>query len=166
MVHAGGRPPKTLEEKKRLGNPGKRPLPRPITAIRPVQVEVVNGHGPQTGVELVEALMAAGAGSWIGETDALATLRLVTEAWDERAALRANVEEHGHTQINEKGLEVARPQVAMLREVEKQLSVWLGLLGLNPADRGRLGLAQVQAQKTGLAALREQRALKAGRPAG
>jgi P27 family predicted phage terminase small subunit len=137
-----------------------------VSAITPVQVEMVNGHGPQTGMDLVKALMAAGADQWIGETDALATLRLVKEAWDERKALRELIAEHGYTQHNKDGVVVARPEVAMLREVEKQLTGWLGLLGLNPADRGRLGLAQVKAQATGLAALRAERALKAGRLAG
>jgi len=163
---AMGRPPKTLEEKKRLGNPGKRPLPRPITAIRPVQVEVSSDPEPHTGAELVAALMRAGAGSWIGETDAVATLRLVLQGWDERERLRALIEEHGHTQHNKDGVVIARPEVAMLRELERSLTAWLSQLGLNPADRGRLGLAQVQAKATGLAALREERALKAGRPAG
>jgi P27 family predicted phage terminase small subunit len=136
-----------------------------VTAIRPVQVEVVNGHGPETGLDLVAALMQAGAGSWIGETDALATLRLVKDAWDERAVLRALIAEHGYTQDGQGGVKVARPEVGMLRALEGQLTTWLSQLGLNPADRGRLGLAQVQAKATGLAALREERALKAGRPA-
>ena len=87
MPHAGGRPPKPLEQKMRLGNPGKRRLPRPVTVIAPVDVQVMNGDGPRTGDELVDALMAAGAGSWIGETDALFTLRLVRDGWDERRLL-------------------------------------------------------------------------------
>ena len=108
--------------------------------------------------------MEAGAGTWISETDALVTLRLVTEAWDERAALRGVIAKYGHTTSKRKP--VARPEVKMLRELEKQLTVWLSQLGLNPADRGRLGLAEVKAKATGLAALREEAALKAGRRAG
>lgn len=159
---------KPLEMKLRVGPEGRghRPLPDPVTAITPVQVELVNGHGPKTGLDLVHALMEQGADQWIGSTDALATLRLVKDGWDERLMLRTILEEQGYTQLNDKGVVIARPEVAMLREVEKQLTVWLGLLGLNPADRGRLGLAQVKAKATGLAALREERALKAGRLAG
>lgn len=159
-----GQPPKPVELKKRLGNPGKRPLPSPVTTIRPVQVAVVNGHGPTTGLELVEALMAAGAQDWIGETDALATLRLVKDAWDERRHLREYIEKEGHVVLDDRGNHKANPAVAQLRELERQLTTWLAQLGLNPADRGRLGLAQVQAKATGLAALRSERALKAGRP--
>ena len=71
----------------------------------------------------------------------------------------------GFTQVDKDGKEVARPQVAMLRDVEKQLTLWLSSLGLNPRDRGSLGLTEVRA-KTGLAALRDEVASKAGRPAG
>ena len=162
-----GRPPKPLEEKLRLGNPGGRPLPKPITAIRPVEVEVSDEtrppQRPGTG-RSPHAGPAPEAG--IGETDAIATLRLVLQGWDERERLRAVIEEAGHTQVNEKGVVIARPEVAMLRELERSLTAWFSQLGLNPADRGRLGLAQVQAKATGLAALRQERALKAGRPAG
>jgi P27 family predicted phage terminase small subunit len=160
-----GRPPKPIEQKKRLGNPGKRPLPDPVLAVVPADVTHINGHGPKDGMELVQALMDAGAKEWVSETDALATMRLVKEAWDERARLKDIIDEEGYTQIV-KDRVWARPEVSMLREVEKQLTVWLAQLGLNPADRGRLGLAKVQAKATGLAALREERALKAGRPAG
>jgi len=163
-----GPQPKPLEEKKRLGNLGKKgPLPNPITIIKPVEAAVAKAEGPQTGAELFDALMAAGAGSWIGESDALALLRMVTDAWDERATLREVIAEKGYTQPDyKKGTDVARPEVAMLRELERNLTSWLAQLGLNPAARGQLGLAQVQAKATGLAALREAAALKAGRRAG
>ena len=155
MPHAGGRPPKPLEEKIRLGNPGKRKLPTPVTVIAPIDVQVMTGDGPQTGDELVEAIMAAGAAAWISETDALFTLRLVKDGWDERRQLRRVIDEEGHTQyvvrLDRAGNEVggritARPEVAMLRELEKQLTTWLSQLGLNPSDRGRLGLGRVQAR--------------------
>ena len=83
-------------------------------------------------------------------------LRASTTVWGSVTNLK------GHTQVVE-GRIYARPEVAMLRELEKRLTTWLGLLGLNPADRGRLGLAQVRTKATGLAALREEVALKARR---
>ena len=131
-------------------------------SIRPVDVETLSDDGPETRLELVEALMAAGAGEWISEVDALTTLRLVKDAWDERAVLRGVIAREGHTQEVD-GRIWARPEVGMLRELEKRLTTWLGLLGLDPADRGRLGLAQVKAKPTGLAALRAGLATKAGR---
>jgi len=165
-----GRPRKPLEEKRRLGNLSKVPLPNPVTSLKPVDVKVITNDGPRDGDELVQALMAAGAATWIGETDALATLRLVRDAWDERQVLRDLIAKHGYTDVatSDRGgsRPIARPEVAMLRDVEKQITVWLGQLGLNPSDRGRLGLAEVRAKATGLSALREERALKAGRHAG
>lgn len=160
-----GRRPKPIEEKRRLGNPGKRPLPNPVTAIKPVEVEVVTGGAPQSGKELVDALMAAGAAAWVSETDALATLRLLQDGWDERARLREHIAEHGYS-YSVNGRIYARPEAGAIRELEKQITVWLSQLGLNPSDRGRLGLAEVKAKATGLAALREERAAKAGRRAG
>jgi len=162
MPRKPGPAPKPIELKKRLGNPGRRPLPEPVVSIRPFEVEAFGDDGPKTGLELVEALMAAGADGWISEVDALTTLRLVKDAWDERGTLREIIAREGHTQEVE-GRIWARPEVGMLRELEKGLTTWLGLLGLDPADRGRLGLAQVQAKPTGLAALREEVAAKAGR---
>jgi len=151
--------------KKRRGNPGRRPLPEPVKALTPFDAGLLNGHGPEDGMALVDAILAAGAREWIGETDALAMLRLVKDAWDERSRLREIIATEGHTFERDDRI-WPRPEVAMLRELEKILTTWLGLLGLDPVDRGRLGLALVKAKATGLAALREERALKAGRLAG
>jgi phage terminase small subunit len=41
---------------------------------------------------------------------------------------------------------VANPAVAMLADVEKRLVHMASLLGLTPADRTRMGLAEVKAQ--------------------
>ena len=162
MPRKPGPAPKPIELKRKLGNPGRRPLPEPLAVIRPVDVEAFGADGPRTGMELVEALMAAGADEWISQTDALTTLRLLRDGWDERAHLRGIIAREDHTQEVE-GRMYARPEVGMLRELEQRLTTWLGLLGLNPADRGRLGLAQVKAKPTGLAALRAGLATKAGR---
>ena len=83
-----------------------------------------------------------------------------------RLAERARAFEKAHRGAISNGPPKAADLAAMLRELERQLTTWLAQLGLNPADRGRLGLALVQAKATGLAALREERALKAGRRAG
>ena len=163
-----GRPPKPVEVKRRLGNPGQRPLPNPITAIAPYEV-ITGTVEPRNGEELVQALLAAGAAAWIGSTDQLATLRLVQEGWDAREHLRSVLAEHGwsySSTVIGGGLRwYPRPEAQQLADLEKRLTTWLSQLGLNPADRGRLGLAQVKA-KSKLEEIRERHARLVGRPAG
>lgn len=167
-----GPAPQPIEVKRRRGNPGKRSLPNPVTTIAPITVITRPQDEPADGTELIAALLAAGAAAWIGTTDQLATLTLLRDGWDTRAHLRRVLTDEGWSYMasSEQGGErwYPRPEAAQLRDLEKQITVWLSQLGLNPADRGRLGLAQVKAQSK-LEGMRERRARlvsAAGRPAG
>lgn len=145
-----GRPPKPLELKRKLGNPGQRPLPTPVTAIAPITVITRPSDEPEDGDALVRALLDAGAAAWIGTTDQLAVLRMVRDGWDRRRNLLAYINENGssYPSSSEKGGDrwYPRPEVAELRDLEKQITLWLSSLGLDPASRGRLGVAEVKAQ--------------------
>ena len=150
-----GRPRKTDEEKRRLGNPGKGPLTRLPTL-------------PLTDGDLTGALGA----TWLRESDA-PTIHLVQEAWDERLRLTDHIKEHGHVvtvPVFKAGELVAtsvepNPAVKMLRDLEKNLTVWLSQLGLNPSDRGKLGVAEVKV-KSKVQEMEERRAKLLGRTAG
>jgi P27 family predicted phage terminase small subunit len=161
-----GRPPKPVELKRRLGNPGKRALPKPVTALAPVTV--VEVAAPTSGADLATALLDAGAGTWIGQTDRLGLLSLLVDAWDERAALRADLAANGwaYTSYSKVAGEQRkiRPEVVRLEKLEKQITSWLSLLGLTPTDRTRLGVAEVRARSTleELRARREERGRRAG----
>ena len=162
-----GRPPMPVELKRRLGNPGKRPLPDPVTVLAPLSV-IDRPATPDDGEALIAALLEAGAAAWIGTTDQLATLRLLQDGWDRRARLMTDIDRHGHTYAatGQGGTRhYPRPEVAILRDLERQITVWLSQLGLNPADRGRLGLAQVKARSK-LEELRDRRARMVGPRAG
>lgn len=50
-----------------------------------------------------------------------------------------------------------RPETIALDELEKRIAAWLAALGLTPADRSRLGVAEVKARSK-LEALRDRRA--------
>lgn len=129
----GGRPPKPIEEKRRLGNPGKRRLPKAnLVALAPVHVLPATPD-PASGEELVARILETPASAWISEPDRLALLPLLAEAWDERKRLLVNP--------------VYTPAfVSRLGQLERNLTTWLSLLGLTPTDRSRLGVAEVKAR--------------------
>jgi P27 family predicted phage terminase small subunit len=72
---------------------------------------------------------------------------LLCELADRRVELLSHIAEHGWTVVRPgDGHMVANPAVAMLADVEKRLVHMASLLGLTPADRTRMGLAEVKAQ--------------------
>ena len=144
-----GRPPKPIELKRRLGNPGKRPLPDPVTVL-PSVVKAEEAPAYTSGTQLLQAVLDAGASAWIGPTD-VAAQRLVT-LWDDLEAARA-LWRDTPTEANFKAY----------LGLSKEVTVCLSSLGLDPTARGRLGLAQVKARSK-LEEMRDRR--RAGHRAG
>lgn len=135
-----GRPPKPIEEKRRLGNPGKRALPN---ANEVVPLEAANGVPDplrplgKMGLDFWERTWTVGM-NWISPKADIELMMMTAEMIDERAILR-NLVFQDRTGD--------RPKLrAGLRELEKQIQSNLALLGLSPADRARLGLAEVKRQ--------------------
>jgi len=156
-----GRPTKPVELKRMLGNPGKRPLRTPITALAPI-VTLPHPIAELTGTAFVQQLLDAGASAWISTTDQLGVLTLLGDAWDERRTLRAAamvVPDGMDPKTLRAWGESTRKE---LRDLEKQITAWLSLLGLTPTDRSRLGVAEVKA-RTKLEELRERRESRGGR---
>src|SRR3990167_5053042 len=110
-----GRPSKPVEQKRRLGNPGKRPLPKGLMVMPPVALEVL-AEGP-----IIQALVDAGAAPWIGATDA-PTVRLAQRLWDDMERLRAALD-----------VEFTTGGFNAYRDVVKELRACLSLLGLSPS---------------------------------
>lgn len=131
-----GRPPKPIERKRRAGNPGKRSLPAAsnLAAVPAITAEI---HELPVGVAL-DAVLGEGR-AWLAATDA-PLVAMLREGLEERESLRAAVMA-GHGDRSD------------LRALDKQVASQLSLLGFSPADRARLGLAEVKAQST-LAKLR------------
>lgn len=141
-----GPPPIPNERKRRLGNPSRRPLPDPATMTAlSAAVEPVPRHLGTEGRELWEA--ASQGAVWLAPTD-LPLLMLAGELADRRAALATALYEEGPTIANPSGRMVANPLLGALATVERQLVDMLSLLGLTPADRTRLGVAEVRATNT------------------
>lgn len=136
MARPTGRPPKPLEEKVRLGNPGKRALPdrANLTALPAAQ-------GPpdparplgSAGRALWDRVWGAGA-TWLAQLVDAEQVLILCEQADERAQLRVQVLRDGNWRDR-----------AALRALDSQVLDGLAVLGFNPVDRSRLGVAEVKA---------------------
>ena len=139
-----GRPPKPIEQKRRLGNPGKRPLPAAGSlALVPADSDAIDDLGP-----LGRALIEAGAGAWLSKADQAALIPLLEKTWDEYETLRARwiASDFSNETVMKR-----------LGKVEDVLTRCLSLAGLTPVDRSRLGVAEVKARSK-LEELMERRA--------
>lgn len=122
-----GRPAKPTELKRRLGNPGKRPLGA-LAVIPAVDIAQI-ADGP-----IVQALVDSGAAAWIGVTDG-PTVRLAQRLWDDMERLRSALDAEWNKDVH-------ATYIATVKELRSCLS----LLGLSPSDRSRLGVAEVKAR--------------------
>lgn len=139
-------PPKPNEVKRRTGNPGKRPLPKPTNVVAlPMAHETPEPPRPlgPEGRKLWDRIWAAGS-AWISPSTDLDHVTILCETMDERTALRLTVLRGSDW----------RDRVA-LRQIDHQLVTLLSSLAFNPTERTRLGLAEVKAQSK-LAELRER----------
>jgi hypothetical protein len=144
-------PPKPIEQKRLVGNPGRRPLPDSESTIT-----LYSGSREplvplgEAGRALWDAVFSEGE-LWISPRTDVAWLQVVCELLDRREVLKA---EWMADPTN-------RPVNMSLLETEKLLQSGLGLLGFTPTDRSRLGVAEVKA-KSKLEELMERRANRTG----
>lgn len=118
-----------------LGNPGKRALPNNTLAI-PMVTEAPEPHRPllKYGQELWDKVWNMGA-TWISPNTDTELLLMTCEMIDERWNLRVKVMQTDDARLR-RGL----------RELDRQIVSNLSLLGFSPADRSRLGVAEVKAR--------------------
>jgi len=143
-----GRPSKPIEQKRLLGNPGKRALPDESSVIMLPQVNTVpEPTRPllRYGQELWDRIWGMGA-TWVSDKTDLELLMMTCEMIDERWNLRVKVMQNDDARMR-RGL----------RELDRQIVSNLSLLGFTPSDRARLGVAEVKA-KSKLEELMERRA--------
>lgn len=132
-----GRPPKPIEQKRLIGNPGKRPLPKPSEVIVLPAIEQ-RPEPPRPlgtwGTELWDRIWSMGM-TWVSPISDIDLLMMICEMIDERVNLRVQV------------LRDNRPEDRRaLRQLDAQLIQGLSLLGFTPTDRSRLGIAEVKRQ--------------------
>ena len=132
-----GRPAKPIEQKRLLGNPGKRALPDEDSVIlleRAEEIPEPTRPLLKYGQELWDRIWGMGA-TWVSDKTDIELLMMTCEMIDERWNLRVKVMQNDDPRMR-RGL----------RELDRQIVSNLSLLGFTPTDRSRLGVAEVKAQ--------------------
>lgn len=142
-----GRPPVPAERKRKLGNPGQRPMPAladvvPIAPLPATQGDVP-AHLGTSGRALWEHVTAGAV--WLAVSDS-PTLLLVCEKYDRRADFVKELAAGKPVLFTDKGYAYANPLVGMLSTIETEIAKLLAALGLTPTDRTRMGVAEVKAK--------------------
>jgi hypothetical protein len=130
-----GRPSKPIEQKRLLGNPGKRALPKAGEVVVLEQTgDIPEPPRPllKYGQELWDRVWSMGA-TWVSQKSDLELLVMTCEMIDERWNLRVKVMQSDDAAMR-RGL----------RELDRQIVSNLSLLGFTPSDRARLGVAEVK----------------------
>lgn len=129
-----GRPAKPIEQKRKLGNPGRRPLPdqNELEVLEPAD-GIPEPPRPllEPGKKLWERVWGAGIG-WISPVSDIELLLMTCEMVDERWNLRIKVMQTDNMQMARR-----------LDNLSRIIAANLSLLGFSPSDRSRLGLAEV-----------------------
>lgn len=131
-----GRPTKPIEQKRLLGNPGRRPLPESSALVQINGVtEIPEPARPllKYGREFWDKIWSMGS-TWISFNSDSELLLMTCEMIDERWNLRIKVMQSDEPRLR-RGL----------RELDRQIISNLSLLGFTPSDRSRLGVAEVKA---------------------
>lgn len=131
-----GRPSKPVEIKRKLGNPSKRPLPeQSAIQLFDAVVSVPEPARPllKYGREFWDKVWANGL-SWISANTDAELLLMTCELVDERWNLRVRVMQSNDWR-----------ERRALRELDDRIIRNLSLLGFTPADRSKLGVAEVKA---------------------
>jgi len=131
-----GRPPKPTEVKRKLGNPGGRKLPNQgeIQMFEPVS-SLPEPARPllKYGREFWDKVWRNGL-QWISVNTDSELLLMTCELVDERWNLRVRVMQSNDWR-----------ERRALRELDDRIIRNLSLMGFTPADRSRLGVAEVKA---------------------
>jgi hypothetical protein len=127
-------PSKPIEQKRALGNPGKRALKQPAEYIEGGYVEPMR-ELKDAGMSLWDSAMKTGE-QWIARNTDTQLLLVTCEQMDRREVLMTL----WRSNPTDKNL------LMRLAELEKQIASNLGMLGFTPTDRSRLGLAEIKAK--------------------
>lgn len=127
-----------------------------LEVVETADVSVVPAQLRESGIALWNHI-AQYCRIWLAPSD-IPTVVLLCEAMDTRADLKMTVEREGIL-LRGKERDYINPALRQLTDVEAAITKWMSQLGLNPSDRGRLGLTQVRA-KSKLEEMRERAAAR------
>lgn len=130
-----GNPPKPLEQKRKLGNPGHQALPK-LNSLMEVDGGYTEPFRPleYAGMQLWDSVFKHGE-LWISNRTDVHLLIMTAEQLDRREELRTKIAETDDWHI-----------LKQLNDLERMIATNLGQLGFTPAERTRLGLAEVKAK--------------------
>ena len=128
-------PPKPTELKRKLGNPGRGPLPA-AGALPYIEGGYIEPFRPLefAGRQLWDSVFRHGE-LWISSRTDVHFLLMTCEQLDRREQLRTKLVESDDWHL-----------LKQLNDLERLIASNLGQLGFTPAERTRLGLAEVQRQ--------------------
>lgn len=143
-----GRPPKPVEVKRLLGNPGGRPLPdaplpgEGLPAVSSIPEPPELGAD---GLDLWLRVWEAGR-SWLSPSVDYPLVVMLCQAQDEAEEIRRLLVsgEESRTYTTSNGQKVTSPLVSQLKDLRVQITAWLASLGYSPTDRTRLGVGEVR----------------------
>jgi hypothetical protein len=139
-------PPKPVEVKRKIGNPGGKKLATRSISLEPIrETPEPSRQLFEAGQELWNRVWSMGQ-VWISPQTDIELLLMTCEAIDERVRLRTDVWNGSGDWHDRKAL----------RDLERNIVNNLSLLGFTPTDRSRMGLAEVKA-KSKLEELRNKR---------
>lgn len=131
-----GRPAKPIEEKRKLGNPGKRPLPAGVLELRPVDFSSL--ETPQhfgAAAQFVWAKAWHSGLSWLSPESDMAIVLAACELADMKDKARERYMATGDSK-----------DAGAVQKLNAEYLKCLSLMGFSPSDRSRLGLAEVKRQ--------------------
>src|ERR1019366_348963 len=149
---ARGRPPKPIERHRATARDAThkadgRALVAPgagaqaaVRAVIPIPADELGGRG------LSEWEKIWTAGYWLKDDQDYAWVLMISHAYDDIEAFRAQVKLEGLIQTGSMGQVIAHPLIAEIRRAEAVVMKALSTLGFSPTDRARLGLAEAKAQ--------------------
>lgn len=143
-----GRPAKPVEMHRAAGNPSKKKLPdapMPGHGLPSVDgVPTPPSLGPD-GLALWSHVWTAGR-TWLSPDSDQTIITLLCQAQDEHEEIRRQIAlgEIPRFYVTANGQMVTHPMVTQLANLRSQMTAWLAAIGFSPADRSRLGLAEVR----------------------
>ena len=131
-----GRPAKPIEEKRKLGNPGKRPLPTGVLELVPVDFSTLKmpEYFGEPAKFIWDKAWHSGL-SWLSPDSDIAIVTAACELADMRHKARERYMATGDSK-----------DAGAVQKLNAEYLKCLSLMGFSPSDRSRLGLAEVKRQ--------------------
>ena len=143
-----GRPAKPVEQHRLAGNPSKKTLPdapMPGQGLQSAEGVPAAPFLGDNGLALWNHVWVAGR-TWLSPESDQTIVTMLCEAQDDYALIRdlLNSGAEPRFYITANGQMVTHPLVVQLQNLRAQMTSWLAAIGFSPADRSRLGLAEVR----------------------